>query len=44
MVHNILTKIPEETLKKDLEKYRQKVLKLGISDAKIISSDMIINN
>ena len=42
MVRKIVEMVPEETLKRDLENYRQKALKLGASDAKIITTDMVV--
>lgn len=42
MVRKVLEEIPEETLKEDLEKYRQKALELGATDIKIIRTDMIL--
>lgn len=42
MVRKIAEIVPEETLKRDLENYRQKALKLGASDARIITTDMVV--
>ena len=42
MVRKIVEKIPEEVLQQDLEKYRQRALELGATDAKIITTDMIL--
>ena len=42
MVHKIAEEVPAEQLQKDLEKYRQKALELGSTDAKIITSDMVL--
>jgi len=42
MVRKIVEKIPDEVLQQDLEKYRQRALELGATDAKIITTDMIL--
>ena len=42
MVRKIVETVPEETLKHDLEKYRQKAIELGATDAKIITTDMVV--
>ena len=42
MVRKIVEKVPEEVLQQDLEKYRKKALELGATDAKIITTDMIL--
>jgi predicted metal-binding protein len=42
MVRKILETVPDEMLQQDLEKYRQRAIELGATDAKIISTDMII--
>ena len=42
MVRKILREIPEDVLQQDLEKYRQRALELGATDAKIITTDMIL--
>jgi len=42
MVRKILAEIPQEMLQIDLEKYRQRALELGATDAKIISTDIIL--
>jgi len=42
MVRKIVERVPLEVLKKDLEKYQKKALELGATDAKIITSDMIL--
>ena len=42
MVRKIVEKIPNEVLLQDLEKYRQRALELGATDAKIITTDMIL--
>ena len=42
MVRKILETVPDEMLQQDLEKYRQRAVKLGATDAKIISTDVIL--
>ena len=42
MIKKITTAIPEEQVQKDLEKYRQRALELGATDAKVITTDMVI--
>lgn len=42
MTHKIVDQIPNEQVQSDLEKYRQKALKLGAADAKIVTTDMIM--
>ncbi len=42
MVRKISAKIPDKQLQQDLEKYRQRALELGATDAKTINADMII--
>jgi len=42
MVRKIVEKIPDEVLQQDLERYRQRALQLGATDAKIITTDMIL--
>ena len=42
MVRKIVEKVPDDVLKHDLEKYRQRALELGATDAKIITTDMIV--
>jgi predicted metal-binding protein len=42
MVRKIVEKVPQEVLQADLEKYRQKAIELGATDAKIITTDMIL--
>ena len=41
MAHKIIATIPAEQLQKDLEKYRQRALEIGATDAKIITTDML---
>jgi hypothetical protein len=38
----IVEKIPDDVLQADLKKYRERVLELGATDAKIITTDMIL--
>jgi len=42
VVRKIVERVPDEVLQQDLEKYRQRVLELGATDAKIITTDMIV--
>ncbi|MFC2069546.1 DUF2284 domain-containing protein, partial [Chloroflexota bacterium] len=42
MVRKIMGNVPEKILQKDLEKYRQKAIKVGATDAKIITTDMVL--
>lgn len=40
MPRKILRKVPEEQLKQDLGKYRQRAIELGASDAKVITTEI----
>ena len=42
VVRRIVTKVTDEQLQKDLEKYRERAIELGVTDAKIITTDMIL--
>ena len=42
MVRKIMDTVPDEQLRKDLEKYRQRAIDLGATDAKIITTDMVL--
>lgn len=42
MVRKIVERVPDEQLQADVEKYRQRALKLGATDAKIITTDNIV--
>ena len=42
MAQKIIAKIPQEQLQKDLEKYRQRALEMGATDAKVIGTDDIV--
>ena len=42
MAHKILERVPEAQLQADLEKYCQRAIELGASDAKIIGTDDVI--
>ena len=42
MVRKIVASIPNDVLQRDLEKFRQRALTLGATDAKIITTDMIL--
>ena len=42
MVRKIVEKVSDEVLQQDLEKYRQRALELGATDAKLITIDMVV--
>jgi len=42
LVRKILRKIPVDLIQQDLEKYRLKALELGATEAKIITTDMVL--
>jgi len=42
MSRKILERVPEDQLQQDLEKYRQRAIELGATDAKIITTDKVI--
>jgi len=42
MVRRILDQVPDELLQQDLKKYRERALELGATDAKIITTDIIL--
>ena len=42
MIRKIAEQVPDEMLQQDLEKYRQRAIELGASDAKVITSDMVL--
>ncbi len=42
MARKILERVPEEQLQQDLEKYRQRAIELGATDAKIITMDKVV--
>ena len=42
MVRKIMPEIPDEVLKRDLERFRHRAIELGATDAKIITTDMIL--
>lgn len=42
MIRRIMEKIPGEQLQRDLEKYRQRSIELGATDAKVISADEVV--
>lgn len=42
MIRKIVEKVPEEILKQDLERYRQQAIELGATDAKVITTDMVV--
>ena len=42
MVRKIVEAVPEDLLQQDLEKYRRRAIELGATDAKIITTDMVL--
>ena len=42
MVRKIVERVPDEQLQKDLEKYRQRALELGATDARVITADKVV--
>ncbi len=42
MVRKIVERVPDKQLQEDLEKYRQRALELGATDAKIITTDNVV--
>ena len=42
MLRKIVEKVPDEVLQHDLEKYRQRAIELEATDAKIITTDMVL--
>ena len=42
MVRKVVKKVSDELLQKDLEKYRKKAIEFGATDAKIITTDMVL--
>ena len=42
MSRKVVEKIPEQQLQQDMEKYRQRAIELGASDAKVITSDQVV--
>ena len=42
MVRKIVEVVPSEVLQQDLEKYRQRAIELGATDAKIITTDVVV--
>ena len=42
MVRKIMKEIPEEQLKQDMERYRERAIELGATDAKVITTDDVI--
>ena len=42
IVRKIVEVVPDEVLQQDLEKYRQRAIELGATDAKVITTDMIL--
>jgi predicted metal-binding protein len=41
-IRKIVEKVPDEVLQQDLETYRQRALEIGATDAKIITTDMVV--
>ncbi len=42
MVRKMLADIPDELVHQDLEKFRQLAIDLGATDAKVVTTDMVI--
>ncbi len=42
MVRKIMENVPEEQLQQDLERYRQRAIELGATDAKVITTDEVV--
>jgi predicted metal-binding protein len=42
MVRSIVETVPDEVLQQDLEKYRQRAIELGATDARVITTDMVL--
>ena len=42
MSRKIVERVPEKQLHQDLEKYRQRAIELGATDAKIITTDQVV--
>ena len=42
MVRSIVERVPDEVLQQDLEKYRQRAIELGATDARVITTDMVL--
>jgi len=42
MVRKVVESVPDDVLQQDLTRYRQRAIELGATDAKIITTDMII--
>jgi len=42
LVRKIVEKVPATQLQQDLEKYRERALELGATDAKVITTDMVV--
>jgi len=42
MVRKVIEIVPDDMLKQDIERYRKRALELGASDAKVITTDMIV--
>ena len=42
MVRTIVREVTDDVAQNDLEKYRQRAIEIGSTDAKIISADMVV--
>ena len=42
MVRKIVEQVPDDVLKADLERYRKRAIKLGATDARVISSEEVV--
>ena len=42
MLRKIVERVPDEVLQQDLDKYRQRALEMGATDAKIITTDIVV--
>jgi len=42
MVRKVPVEVPDDVLQQDLEKYRQLAIEIGTTDAKIITTDMVV--
>lgn len=42
MVRKVVARVPDEVLQRDLERYRQRAIELGATDAKVVTSEMVL--
>jgi len=42
MVRKVVEQIPDEVLRRDLEKYRQRAIEIGATDARVISTEEVL--